>query len=122
MDFDLPASALADARHHTPTPIERSRLMPFRETVLTLRAKRTSFENIAKFLNFYGVTIAPSTLSYFCRKHCPPGEIERVRRELSASTPASSTPTFAMPSVASALSSDAGHVPRRSTRIARDDL
>ncbi len=113
MESDLSARLLAEARRHTPTLVERSRLMPFREALLTFRAKHTSYERIAGILKGYGVAIHPATIGYFCRRYCPEAEIQRVR--LNLVTAATGASTVVPPS----------HPPaerRRAPRIARDDL
>jgi hypothetical protein len=120
MESDLPARLLAEARRCAPAPVACSRLVPFRETLLTLQAKRISQEKIAKFLKQHGVQIERTAVGDFCRRFCPAADIERVRRDLIAaatgtldSTP---FPTAAKPSP------DNGSGKRRNPRIARDDL
>lgn len=121
MESDLPARLLAEARRHAPTQVERSRLMPLREALLTFRAKRISYEKIAAILKPYGVTIQASTIGYFCRRYCSTSEIERVRRELVlAATGTSAVVPAPTPAISPALANNPR--PRRNPRIARDDL
>ena len=122
MESDLPARLLTEARQLTASRIEQSRLMPFRETLLTLRAKRISYERIATMLKGHGVVIQSSTVGYFCRRYCPAPEIERVRRELivaATGVPAPVSP--AAPSLVKPVPTPAAGK-RRNARIARDDL
>ncbi len=122
MKPDLPERLLAFARQHAPVSPERSRLMPLREAILTLRAKRLSYARIAVVLRTHGVLIRASALGDFCRLHCPDAEVERARHQLfttAAAAPAPAVPPLAPAGPAPAAS---GQAKRRSPRIARDDL
>lgn len=118
MENDLPARLLAEAQRHTPTLEERSRLMPFREAILTFRAKRTSYERIAAALKAHGIAIHPATVGYFCRRYCTKADIQRTRLQLVTST--IGAPGFS----GSLMSALPAPIParRRGPRIARDDL
>jgi hypothetical protein len=98
--------------------------MPYREALLTFRAKRISYERIATILKGHRVTIAASTIGYFCRRHCPEADIERVRRSLVVAAIGTGNvtppPVPASPSASPPPSADPGK--RRNPRIARDDL
>lgn len=120
MEPDFPARLLAEAHRHAPTQIERSRLMPLREALLTFRAKRTSYEKIAAILKGHGVTIQASTVGYFCRRYCPVADVERIRRNLIAA--ATGLPDTTARAVAAAATTNDSPGKRRSARIARDDL
>jgi hypothetical protein len=112
MDLEMPARVLAAAQRR-PLDSRASRLAPFRETLLTLRAQKTSYEKIAKFLREQGVSISSSTVGWFCRLRCPAADIERVRRDGQAAGAApSATPATGTAQPAS----------RRGPRIARDDF
>ena len=120
MESDLPGRLLAEARRHAPTQIERSRLMPLREALLTFRAKHTSYEKIAAILKGHGITIQASTVGYFCRRYCPVADVERIRRDLIAA--ATGTPDTTRRAIATAPTTNNGSGKRRNARIARDDL
>ena len=120
MDIDLPARLLAEAQRCAPAAVKRSRLVPFREAVLTFLARRISHDQIAVILRQHGVPIARSAIGDFCRRYCPAVDIERVRRELVSA--ATGAPALAATAAAPAPSPDASLGKRRNPRIARDDL
>jgi hypothetical protein len=122
MKPDLPERLLAFARQHAPVSPERSRLMPLREAILTLRAKRLSYAKIAVVLRSHGVLIRASALGDFCRLHCPDAEVERARHQLFTTAAAAQAPGVAAPEPASPAYSPSGSAKRRGPRIARDDL
>lgn len=108
---------LAEARHYAGgVSAARSKLMPYRDSILVFRAKRTSYETIASILKRHGVPIQASTVGYFVRRYCPRAEIERVRRELMASSDAHRH----NPPPVTVTSTPPGK--GRPARIARDDL
>ena len=84
MDSDLPVRLLAEARRCLPATATSSRLVPFREALLTFRAKRLSHEKIATILKQHGVQIERTAVGDYCRRFCPAADIERVRRDLIA--------------------------------------
>jgi hypothetical protein len=123
MKPDLPERLLAEARQHAPVAVERSRLMPLREALLTFRAKRLSYEKIATVLKGHGVAIQASALGHFCRRYCPAPEIERVRHQLVAAVTGAPMPAHAaMPPTAPPPPPPSASAKRRGPRIARDDL
>jgi hypothetical protein len=115
MDLELSQRLLTEARRHVPKPVGQSRLMPHRETVLTHLAKGTSYEQIAAFFQQFGIRIQASAVGQFCRNHCPPREVLRVKRELAGAANDTVTPSRTLPSTPAA-----GR--RNAPRIARDDL
>ena len=120
MESDLPARLLAEARRCLPATATSSRLVPFREALLTFRAKRLSHEKIATILKQHGVQIERTAVGDYCRRFCQAADIERVRRDLIAA--ATGTPATAALTKPPMLSTDGGAGKRRNPRIARDDL
>jgi len=120
MDSDLPSRLLAEARRCPPAAATGSRLVPFREALLTFRAKRLSQEKIARILKQHGIQIERTAVGDYCRRFCPAADIERVRRDLIAA--ATGTPAAAVPTKPPLPASDDGAGKRRNPRIARDDL
>jgi hypothetical protein len=121
MDSDLPSRFLAQARRHLSPNAYRSRLLPFREAILVYRGKRTSYERIAWYLKSFGIDVQPSTVGYFCRKMCPPSEVQRALRESEAGIGETKEPPK-LPTSADSRPPAAAPAKRRSGRIARDDL
>ncbi len=120
MDSDLPARLLAEARRCAPAPVAGSRLVPFREALLTFQAKRIGHAKIAKIMKQHGVQIERTAVGDFCRRFCPAADIERVRRDLVAA--ATGTPDSTPRPTPAKPSPDNGSAKRRNSRIARDDL
>ncbi|HAM72781.1 MAG TPA: hypothetical protein DCM86_14155 [Verrucomicrobiales bacterium] len=60
---DLAAIASSEVLHRT-----RSRLEPHREAIATLRRKRWTFAQIARWLREHGVNVTPSSVHRFWRK------------------------------------------------------
>ena len=116
---DLPNRLLAEAQRFQPPMAARTRLMPFREAILTFLAKGVSHQKIADVLKQHGIQIERSAVGHFCRHHCPRAEIQRVRVGLTMPVP---TSHFASPSVLKTPSVSVSTGVRRSPRIARDDL
>lgn len=120
MDTELPARVLTLARRREPAPAQLSRLAPFRESLITYRAKRVSYEQISAELHPHGIIISASTIGYYCRRYCS-ADIERVRRHFSvdAALQTAAKPP-ALPS--STSSPPPGPAKKRGPRIARDDF
>ena len=101
----------------------RGRLAPYRDTLLTQRAKKIGYERIAAALAKDGVRVSPTWVGSFCRMNFASGEIARRQRELAArtnGTPSSpaTAPTAVRPTPASPVATVPG---RRGPKIARDD-
>jgi len=120
MESDLPARLLAEARRCLPATATSSRLVPFREALLTYRAKGFSHEKIATILKQHGVQVQRTAVGDYCRRFCPAADIERVSRDLIAA--ATGTPASAVLTKPPMLSTHDGAGKRRNPRIARDDL
>src|ERR1019366_8293092 len=81
---DPNARLLEDAIRPQPVTPRPSLLAPYRDALLTQRARRISYERITAALGRNGVQVSLSWVGIFCRKNFPPGEIARRRRELAA--------------------------------------
>lgn len=66
--------------NHNPTP--QAILDPFREAILTLRAKFASYEIVTDMLTQHGVQVSIATVRRFCRRNH--GDMKRIRNDLLA--------------------------------------
>lgn len=79
-DDELHQRLLADAAHYDPAAHTRSLLAPYRQVLLLQRAKYMSYEQISATLARHGITVSPTAIGVFCRRHLTKAEIERARR------------------------------------------
>jgi hypothetical protein len=82
----------SDYQHN---PIQHVILNPFKNSILTFRAKYATYENITSTLTSNGVKVSEATVRKFCRAHQQEvkrlrTEIDRKRRETEGSTGAKS--------------------------------
>lgn len=66
--------------NHNPTP--QAILDPFKEAILTLRAKFASYEIVTDMLTQHEVQVSIATVRRFCRRNH--GEMKRIRNEILA--------------------------------------
>lgn len=118
-DDELSQRLLADAERYDPAAHMRSLLGPHRKVLLLWRAKYMSYEQISATLARHGITVSPTAIGVFCRRHFTKAEIERARRNLAS--PAGPAPAE-LPGLATTTSSPASAPRRRGPNIARDDL
>ena len=116
---ELHQRLMTDARSYHPEVHTRSLLLPYRQVLLTQRARYMSYEQISATLARHGLTVSPAAVGVFCRRQFTKAEIERVRRGLSekpesagSELATTTTTTGSRPSVTR----------RRGPNIARDDL
>jgi len=116
-DDELNQRLLADAERYDPAAHTRSLLGPHRHVLLLWRAKYMSYEQISATLARHGISVSPTAIGVFCRRHFTKAEIERARRNLAnPSAPAE------LPGLVATTSSPASTPRRRGPNIARDDL
>ncbi len=114
------ATLAAQYQHVAQSP---SLLEPYKEPILTLRAKYASYEQISDMLQQCGVQISQATVRRFCRTHNT--EMKRLRHEIDSAkhkevvTSNSAGSNGASESPRPSLIADAG---QRGPRIAHDDL
>jgi hypothetical protein len=122
MNADLPEQ-LHDIAVRSPIKApSRSRLAPFRESVVLLLAKRHTHGAIAALFRSQGIQINRTAVTEFCRDHCPAAEVARVRRRLSSAEPGSSTAAATAGVPTSSPINTHAPTQKRGPRIARDDL
>jgi len=127
-DDELSKRLLADAENYDPAAHTRSLLMPLRHVLLLQRAKFMSYEQISATLAKHGMTVSPTAIGVFCRRHFTKAEIERVRRERASRptpTPADQLPgliTSTPPPLRQHKVTTTTEPVRRGPRIARDDI
>ncbi len=66
-----------DYKHN---PIQHVILNPFKNAILTFRAKYATYENITSTLTSNGVKVSEATVRKFCRAHLQ--EVKRLRSEI----------------------------------------
>ena len=66
-----------DYKHN---PIQHVILNPFKNAILTFRAKYATYENITSTLTNNGVKVSEATVRKFCRTHLQ--EVKRLRTEI----------------------------------------
>ncbi len=120
MDMELPARVLTLAQRRDPAPAQLSRLVLFRESLITYRAKGISYEQISAEFRLHGIIIAASTIGYYCRRYCL-ADIERMKRHLSAGVAGQPAPKPNAPLASTTLPSS-GTARKRGPHIARDDF
>jgi hypothetical protein len=127
-DDELSTRLLADAENYDPAAHTRSLLAPHRDTLLLMRAKFMSYEQISATLAKHGLNVSPTAIGVFCRRNFTKAEIDRLRREHTrrpAPPPADQLPglvtqTPPPPRLQKvAVPTEPG---RRGPRIARDDI
>jgi len=84
------AALLKEAAEYTHSPTPQAVLDPFKEAILTLRAKYASYEIVTEMLAKHEVQVSIATVRRFCRRHH--GEMKRIRGELLAQKKAASPP------------------------------
>ncbi len=67
----------SDYQHN---PIQHVILNPFKNSILTLRAKYATYETITSILNNNGVKVSEATVRKFCRTHLQ--EVKRLRTDI----------------------------------------
>jgi hypothetical protein len=67
------------ARDYQHNPIQHIILNPYKNSILTLRAKYATYEVITSTLNGKGVKVSEATVRKFCRTHQQ--EVKRLRSE-----------------------------------------
>ena len=127
-DDELSTRLLAEAKNYDPAAHTRSLLAPHRDTLLLMRAKFMSYEQVSATLAKHGLNVSPTAVGVFCRRHFTKAEIDRLRRgHTRRPTPA---PADQLPGLVTqtppppglhqvAVSTEPG---RRGPRIARDDI
>jgi hypothetical protein len=70
-------SLAGDYKHN---PIQHVILNPFKNAILTFRAKYATYENITSTLTNNGVKVSEATVRKFCRTHLQ--EVKRLRTEI----------------------------------------
>lgn len=115
---ELHQRLLTDARNYHPEVHTRSLLLPYREVLLTQRARYMSYEQISATLTRHGITVSAAAVGVFCRKQFTKAEITRVRR---ASSARANPPPTELPGLTT-MSSPTAAPRRRGPNIARDDL
>lgn len=119
---------LADDYQHN--PIQHVILNPFKNSILKLRAKYATYENITATLTSNGVKVSEATVRKFCRTHLQEVkrlriEIDRKRRETEVTTESKTTSrelsesTGSTAAHRSSLTSDAS---KPGPKIAREKL
>ncbi len=121
MSFELADRLLKAARSAEPV-LGRGQLLPYREALITFRARGFSYERIVEELKRHGVEVAASTVGCFCRRHCTRAEIQRVRSQLQSNTVPSSERSATETNASIATPAPRCPADCRGPRIARDDL
>jgi len=83
-----------------PTGTRFHALLPFKEGILRLRAKKASCRTIVALLKQLGVTVSHNTVARFCREQCAPPASNGSHRKPAAPIPPKPQP----PAVAEMLS------------------
>lgn len=89
------AALLKAANEYTHNPTPQTVLNPFKEAILTLRAKYASYEIVTSMLAQHGVRVPITTVRRFCR--CNHSEMKRIRAEILVQKKPSSTTVDATP-------------------------
>jgi len=64
----------------SPEGVRFHALLPFKEGIIRLRAKKASCRTIVALLKELGVTVSHQTVARFCRELCPPTTSNKGRR------------------------------------------
>jgi len=87
----------------SPEGVRFHALLPFKEGIIRLRAKKASCRTIVALLKELGVTVSHQTVARFCRELCPPATSNKGRPVLARqAAPIKSKPQ--PPSIAEILS------------------
>lgn len=121
-DDELHQRLLMDARNYHPEVHTRSLLLPYREVLLTQRARYMSYEQISATLARHGITVSPAAVGVFCRRQFSRAEIERVRRTLAAKPEPARTESATTANATTTTEPRSSTGRRRGPNIARDDL
>lgn len=106
------AALLKAANEYTHNPTPQTVLNPFKEAILTLRAKYASYEIVTSMLAQHGVQVPIATVRRFCR--CNHGDMKRIRAEILAQKNPSPTPGEATPDT---LPGDTSSSSKKSRRL-----
>ncbi|MDD3179515.1 MAG: hypothetical protein PHQ04_04105 [Opitutaceae bacterium] len=117
-EHELHQRLLTDARNYHPEVHTRSLLLPYREVLLTQRARYMSYEQISATLARHGITVSAAAVGVFCRRQFTQTEIGRARREIAAQT---NPPPAELPGWTT-VTAPSSAPRRRGPNIARDDL
>ena len=64
----------------SPEGVRFHALLPFKEGIIRLRAKKASCRTIVALLKELGVTVSHQSVARFCRELCPPATSNKGRR------------------------------------------
>lgn len=106
------AALLKAANKYTHNPTPQAVLDPFKEAILTLRAKYASYEIVTEMLNKHEVQVSIATVRRFCRRHH--GEMRLIRAEILAQKNPSPTPGETTPDT---LPGDTSSLSKKSRRL-----